>query len=159
MPKPEKRSTMFKDALGGDTSAITPNRPQAVAAADPVEPVEVVRPAARVEPAAAPSPAKFEGLNDLAFFRVPAVILGRLVLTTTEKMVLIGLCHFADDTGLSSPPSLRILAMCCGITEYWMRETLKGLEARGVIKTADDARRGRKYQLMIWPQQAAVATE
>lgn len=149
MPKPEKRSTMFKDALGGDTSAITPNRPQA-AAAD--KPAEAIKPAARPEPAAAPSPARPENVTGSAFFRVPAIVLERVVLNTTEKMVLISLCYFADDAGLSSPPSLRILSLSCGCTEYWTRETLKGLEARGVIKTADDARRGRKYQLLIWPQ-------
>ena len=113
MPKPEKRSIVFKDALGGDTSEITPHRPQGITVADP---------------------------DDVR-------------LKSAEKMILIALCRYADDSGLSAPPSHRIISQCCGMTEYWARETLKALEARGYIKTVDDARRARKYQLLIWPQE------
>ena len=48
MPKPEKRSIVFKDALGGDTSEIVPNRPQGFTAADPIVPAASVEPAAVV---------------------------------------------------------------------------------------------------------------
>lgn len=147
MPKPEKRSIVFKDALGGDASAITPDHPQAVAAADPVEPVEVVKPAARVEPAAAPAHSDRDA--DSVFFKVPVLILERTALTPSEKMILVSLCYYADETGLAAPPSKRMLGMVSGITEYWARETLKGLEAKGYIKTVDESRRRCKYQLMF----------
>ncbi len=149
MPKPEKRSIVFKDALGGDTSEITPHRPQGITVADPVAP------AASVEPVESFtfSPALIDQLAGPDCFRVPVAILDDVRLKSTEKMILIALCRYAGDSGLSAPPSHRIISQCCGMTEYWARETLKALEARGYIKTVDDARRARKYQLLIWPQE------
>lgn len=155
MPKPEKRSIVFKDALGGDTSEITPHRPQGITAADhavAADSVESTGIDEQIEVVL--SPAVIEQLNGTDCFRVPVAILDDLRLKSAEKLILVTLCRYADAAGLSSPPSQRVISQCCGMTEYWARETLKALEERGYIKTtADSTFKHRRYQIMNWPQE------
>lgn len=88
--------------------------------------------------------------DDPEFFKVPGEILVDSRLKTSEKLVLVALCRYADEKGLSSPPSARVIAQNCGLTEYWTRETIKELAERGYISPMGDAPRGRKYRIDIW---------
>lgn len=88
--------------------------------------------------------------DDPGFFKVPGEILVDSRLKTSEKLVLVALCRYADEKGLSSPPSARVIAQNCGLTEYWTRETIKELAERGYISPMGDAPRGRKYRIDIW---------
>lgn len=88
--------------------------------------------------------------DDPGFFKVPGEILVDSRLKTSEKLVLVALCRYADEKGLSSPPSARAIAQNCGLTEYWTRETIKDLAERGYISPMGDAPRGRKYRIDIW---------
>lgn len=82
------------------------------------------------------------------FFRVPNAILDDSALSSIGKIVMIALYRFADDKGVSSPPSKGLLSSLCGITDRWLYLTLKDLETRRYISgIKGDGKRIKQYQL------------
>lgn len=161
-PKKSQRALALKSALGGDASNVKPPAKgliedhqldvvEVIAAADPVEsvdkkPVEGVEPSARREL----DPAADHAAG--GSFSVPVWVLDDSRLSTADKIVLACLCRFADDRGIVGAPSQKVMSHCCGLTEFWTRKTLQGLESRGYIKTLSNSTfKKRLYSITDWP--------
>lgn len=163
-PKKSQRALALKSALGGDASNVKPPAKEliedhqldvveVIAAADPVEPVDkktssmssrqhVVK--------SLPLPIIPPGSS----FPVPVWVLDDSRLSTADKIVLACLCRFIvdDDRGIVDAPSQKIMSHCCGLTEFWTRKTLQGLESRGYIKTLSNSTfKKRLYSITDWP--------
>lgn len=150
MKKPGKS---FSSEMGGNSAAAVraaeAAAPEVSAAAAP--PAKEEKPARAAAPAPVPSPfrrlpAPVPIVGDS--FAVPDMILIDYTLKAIEKLVLISLYRFADPSGLSAPPSQSVLARLCSTTDFWIRETLKGLEKRGYIRAIEKGRK-KEYQISI----------
>lgn len=81
-------------------------------------------------------------------FRVPANVLDDSALTSIQKIIMIALYRFADENGVSTPPSKGLLAALCGITDRWLYVSLKELEMLGYIQgVRNKFNRVKRYQL------------
>ncbi len=146
-PKSSQRAISIKSALGGDATAAVP-----VPAVEPVVSVSEVAASSPAPKERAAAPVIRMAAGDV--FRVPCWVLDDTSLSSAEKLVLVCLASTADDSGISAAPSQRVISQRCGFTEFWVRETLKGLEQRGYIKTtADSTFKRRRYQFANWPQE------
>ncbi|CCC99376.1 helix-turn-helix protein [Azospirillum brasilense] len=76
------------------------------------------------------------------------------------KLVLLRLCHFADDDGANVFPTVGRVAKDCGISERTTQEAIRAIEATGVlvmVKEADaGAKRAREYRIDVAALEALV---
>ena len=70
-----------------------------------------------------------------------------LDIPSTEKMVLMCLCDFANDDGGNCWPSIATLARKCSKSERTVQGAVRWLEDNGYLKTCDQVGKRRDYLL------------